>query len=190
MCLQVSALVPSWVLQLLDEGCSEHWVCWDHLVTAAPCWHSRGAITSLQGSEEVESLVSPMQCGQCRGFLCCGTGCAVWHGVVCWLSLLSPSLLCSQPTSTLSCRARFLENLAAAQKEKISSMAKGRLDVLSDATLEHPTALAWERDHGTSDSGMEPSSISRCCQVVCSQLIWVHGVGISVPSVPIPCLYL
>ncbi|NXV09663.1 FHOD1 protein, partial [Cettia cetti] len=56
-------------------------------------------------------------------------------------------------------KARFLENLAAAQKEKISSMAKGRLDVLSDATLEHPTALAWERDHSTSDSGMEPPSI-------------------------------
>ncbi|NXM53336.1 FHOD1 protein, partial [Illadopsis cleaveri] len=56
-------------------------------------------------------------------------------------------------------KARFLENLAAAQKEKISSMAKGRLDVLSDTTLEHPTALAWERDHGTSDSRMEPPSI-------------------------------
>ncbi|NXC07252.1 FHOD1 protein, partial [Orthonyx spaldingii] len=53
-------------------------------------------------------------------------------------------------------KARFLENLAAAQKEKISSMAKGWLDVLSDTTQEHPTALAWERDHGTSDSGMEP----------------------------------
>uniref|UniRef100_A0A8C3UJ72 Formin homology 2 domain containing 1 n=1 Tax=Catharus ustulatus TaxID=91951 RepID=A0A8C3UJ72_CATUS len=105
---------------------------------------------SLQGSEEVESLVSPVECDQCRGFLCCGTDCAVWHGVVCQLSLLSPSLLCSQPTSTPSCRARFLENLAAAQKEKISSMAKGRLDVLSDTTLEHPTALAWERDHAMS----------------------------------------
>ncbi|NXI33390.1 FHOD1 protein, partial [Sterrhoptilus dennistouni] len=56
-------------------------------------------------------------------------------------------------------KARFLENLAAAQKEKISSMAKGRLDILSDSTLEHPTALAWERDHGTSDSRMEPPSI-------------------------------
>ncbi|NXB67339.1 FHOD1 protein, partial [Struthidea cinerea] len=56
-------------------------------------------------------------------------------------------------------KARFLENLAAAQKEKISSMAKGRLDVLSDTTLEHPTALAWERDHGTSDARMEPPSI-------------------------------
>lgn len=132
--------------------------------------------------------MSPMRCGQCRGFLCCGTGCAVWHGVVCWLSLLSPSLLCSQPTSTPSCRARFLENLAAAQREKISSMAKGRLDVLSDTTLEHPTALAWERDHGTSDSRMEPPSISRCCQGVCSQLIQISGVGISGLSVPIPCL--
>ncbi|XP_036246355.1 FH1/FH2 domain-containing protein 1 isoform X1 [Molothrus ater] len=58
--------------------------------------------------------------------------------------------------------ARFLENLAAAQKEKISSMAKGRLDVLSDTTLEHPTALAWERDHGTCDPGMEPPSIRSC----------------------------
>ncbi|NXU08833.1 FHOD1 protein, partial [Pardalotus punctatus] len=56
-------------------------------------------------------------------------------------------------------KARFLENLAAAQKEKISSMSKGWLDVLSDTTLEHPTALAWERDHSTSDSGMEPPSI-------------------------------
>ncbi|NWV19434.1 FHOD1 protein, partial [Origma solitaria] len=62
-------------------------------------------------------------------------------------------------------KARFLENLAAAQKEKISSMSKGWLDVLSDSTLEHPTALAWERDHGTSDSGMEPPSIrSRLAQ--------------------------
>ncbi|NXR68926.1 FHOD1 protein, partial [Rhadina sibilatrix] len=62
-------------------------------------------------------------------------------------------------------KARFLENLAAAQKEKISSMAKGRLDVLSDTTLEHPTALAWERDHGTSDPGMKPPSIrSRLAQ--------------------------
>ncbi|NWY90384.1 FHOD1 protein, partial [Loxia curvirostra] len=59
-------------------------------------------------------------------------------------------------------KARFLENLAAAQKEKISSMAKGRLDVLSDTTLEHPTALAWERDHGTSDPRMEPPSIRPC----------------------------
>uniref|UniRef100_A0A663MMR5 Formin homology 2 domain containing 1 n=1 Tax=Athene cunicularia TaxID=194338 RepID=A0A663MMR5_ATHCN len=42
----------------------------------------------------------------------------------------------------LSRRARFLENLAAAQKEKISSMAKGRHDVLSDAALEHPEG-AW-----------------------------------------------
>ncbi|XP_017679679.1 PREDICTED: FH1/FH2 domain-containing protein 1 isoform X1 [Lepidothrix coronata] len=55
--------------------------------------------------------------------------------------------------------ARFLENLAAAQKEKISSMAKGRLDVLGDAALEHPAAPAWERDSGTSDSGTEPPSI-------------------------------
>ncbi|NXE40229.1 FHOD1 protein, partial [Ptilorrhoa leucosticta] len=62
-------------------------------------------------------------------------------------------------------KARFLENLAAAQKEKISSMAKGRLDVLSDTTLEHPTALAWERDHGTSDSRVEPPGIrSRLAQ--------------------------
>ncbi|NWS58980.1 FHOD1 protein, partial [Chunga burmeisteri] len=54
-------------------------------------------------------------------------------------------------------KARFLENLAAAQKEKISSMAKGRLDVLGDAALERPTTLAW--DSGTPDPGMEPPSI-------------------------------
>ncbi|XP_009881559.1 PREDICTED: FH1/FH2 domain-containing protein 1 [Charadrius vociferus] len=52
--------------------------------------------------------------------------------------------------------ARFLENLAAAQKEKISSMAKGRLDVFGDAALEHPTALAWDRDGGTPEPGTEP----------------------------------
>ncbi|XP_010582204.1 PREDICTED: FH1/FH2 domain-containing protein 1 isoform X2 [Haliaeetus leucocephalus] len=56
-------------------------------------------------------------------------------------------------------KARFLENLAAAQKEKISSMAKGRLDVLSDAALEHPTTLAWDRDSSTPEPGMEPLSI-------------------------------
>ncbi|NWU51202.1 FHOD1 protein, partial [Dromas ardeola] len=56
-------------------------------------------------------------------------------------------------------KARFLENLAAAQKEKISSMAKGRLDVFGDAALEHPTALPWDRDSGTSEPGMEPPSI-------------------------------
>ncbi|NWI27790.1 FHOD1 protein, partial [Sula dactylatra] len=56
-------------------------------------------------------------------------------------------------------KARFLENLAAAQKEKISSMAKGRLDVLGDAALEHPTTPAWDRDSGTAEPGMEPPSI-------------------------------
>ncbi|NXJ80835.1 FHOD1 protein, partial [Trogon melanurus] len=56
-------------------------------------------------------------------------------------------------------KARFLENLAAAQKEKISSMAKGRLDVLGDAALEHPTHLVWDRDSGTTEPGMEPLNI-------------------------------
>ncbi|XP_068267746.1 FH1/FH2 domain-containing protein 1 isoform X2 [Nyctibius grandis] len=55
-------------------------------------------------------------------------------------------------------KARFLENLAAAQKEKISSMAKGRLEVLADAALDHPTALAWDRDSGTPEPGTEPPS--------------------------------
>ncbi|NWH56097.1 FHOD1 protein, partial [Geococcyx californianus] len=59
-------------------------------------------------------------------------------------------------------KARFLENLAAAQKEKISSMAKGRLDVLGSAALEHPNTLAWDRDSGTTEPGTEPSSTSSC----------------------------
>ncbi|NXC27296.1 FHOD1 protein, partial [Campylorhamphus procurvoides] len=78
------------------------------------------------------------------------------------LALASPQAEKEQPLSSGErsvYKARFLENLAAAQKEKISSMAKGRLDILSDATMEHPTALAWERDSGTSDSRTEPSSI-------------------------------
>ncbi|NXJ32411.1 FHOD1 protein, partial [Ciconia maguari] len=56
-------------------------------------------------------------------------------------------------------KARFLENLAAAQKEKISSMAKGRLDVLSEAVPEHPTTLTWDRDSSTPEPRMEPLSI-------------------------------
>ncbi|XP_055674615.1 FH1/FH2 domain-containing protein 1 isoform X1 [Falco peregrinus] len=63
-------------------------------------------------------------------------------------------------------KARFLENLAAAQKEKISSMAKGRLDVLGDAALEHPTVPAWDRDSSTPEPRMEPPSIrSRLAQM-------------------------
>uniref|UniRef100_A0A8B9BG88 Formin homology 2 domain containing 1 n=1 Tax=Anser brachyrhynchus TaxID=132585 RepID=A0A8B9BG88_9AVES len=54
-------------------------------------------------------------------------------------------------------KARFLENLAAAQKEKISAMAKGRLDILSDVAAEH--LVAWDGDSGTPEPGMEPSSM-------------------------------
>ncbi|XP_030907616.2 FH1/FH2 domain-containing protein 1 [Melopsittacus undulatus] len=58
-------------------------------------------------------------------------------------------------------KARFLENLAAAQK-KISSMTKGRLNVLSDAELEHPTTLAWDRDSSAPESGMETLNTRSC----------------------------
>ncbi|NWQ91866.1 FHOD1 protein, partial [Burhinus bistriatus] len=78
------------------------------------------------------------------------------------LALVSPQAEKEQPPGTGErsiYKARFLENLAAAQKEKISSMAKGRLDVFGDAALEHPTALAWNKDSGTPEPGMEPSSI-------------------------------
>uniref|UniRef100_A0A8B9P7Y8 Formin homology 2 domain containing 1 n=1 Tax=Apteryx owenii TaxID=8824 RepID=A0A8B9P7Y8_APTOW len=56
-------------------------------------------------------------------------------------------------------KARFLENLAAAQKEKISSMTKGRLDILSDATQEHPAALAWDGNRSTPEHSTEPPGI-------------------------------
>ncbi|XP_065519909.1 FH1/FH2 domain-containing protein 1 [Lathamus discolor] len=59
-------------------------------------------------------------------------------------------------------KARFLENLAAAQKEKISSMTKGRLNVLGDAELEHPTTLAWDRDSSAPESGMETPNTRSC----------------------------
>ncbi|NWU70005.1 FHOD1 protein, partial [Pterocles burchelli] len=55
-------------------------------------------------------------------------------------------------------KARFLENLAAAQKEKLS-MAKGRLDIFGNAAQEHPTTLAWDRDSDTPEPGMESPSI-------------------------------
>uniref|UniRef100_A0A8D2P0R5 Formin homology 2 domain containing 1 n=1 Tax=Zosterops lateralis melanops TaxID=1220523 RepID=A0A8D2P0R5_ZOSLA len=76
----------------------------------------------------------------------------------------------SPPTSTPSCRARFLENLAAAQKEKISSMAKGRLDVLSDTTLEHPTALEQEsaRPRGRSPDGPVASAHAKLVRAMSS----------------------
>ncbi|NXP47484.1 FHOD1 protein, partial [Heliornis fulica] len=56
-------------------------------------------------------------------------------------------------------KARFLENLAAAQKEKISSMAKGRIDILGDAVPERPTTLAWDKDSGTPEPGTEPPNM-------------------------------
>lgn len=99
-------------------------------------------------------------------------GLAVQCGMAWFAHCPHPCLAASQ-CPLLSCRARFLENLAAAQKEKISSMAKGRPDVLGDAALEHPTTLAWDRDSGTPEPGMEPLSISRCCRGMCSQL-WAH----------------
>ncbi|NXK46078.1 FHOD1 protein, partial [Chauna torquata] len=54
-------------------------------------------------------------------------------------------------------KARFLENLAAAQKEKISAMAKGRLDILSDVAPEHP--IAWDGDSSTPEPGTEPPNM-------------------------------
>ncbi|KAM6064938.1 FH1/FH2 domain-containing protein 1 [Theristicus caerulescens] len=84
------------------------------------------------------------------------------------LALASPSAEKEQtpgPGERSVYKARFLENLAAAQKEKISSMAKGRLDVLGNAALEHPTALTWDRDSSTPEHGMEPPSLrSRLAQ--------------------------
>lgn len=62
---------------------------------------------------------------------------------------------------SLSRRARFLENLAAAQKEKMSAMAKGRIDILSDvAPLEHP--VTWDGDGSNPDAGTEPPRMSTC----------------------------
>ncbi|XP_062477154.1 FH1/FH2 domain-containing protein 1 isoform X1 [Pezoporus occidentalis] len=58
--------------------------------------------------------------------------------------------------------ARFLENLAAAQKDKISSMTKGRLNVFSDAALQHPTTLAWDRDSSAPESSMETPNTRSC----------------------------
>ncbi|NXD84380.1 FHOD1 protein, partial [Halcyon senegalensis] len=78
------------------------------------------------------------------------------------LSLASPPAEKEQspgPGERSIYKARFLENLAAAQKEKISAMAKGRLDVLGDAALEHPTGLTWDRDSGAPEPGTEPPSM-------------------------------
>lgn len=67
-----SALLPSWVLQLLDEGCSEHQLCCNQLVTCVgtnlgfpwscsdPVPEPWGHRLSLQGSEEAEPSVWPL----------------------------------------------------------------------------------------------------------------------------------
>ncbi|NXR06850.1 FHOD1 protein, partial [Semnornis frantzii] len=78
------------------------------------------------------------------------------------LALASPQAEQEQPSGPGErsvYKARFLENLAAAQKEKISSMTKGRLKVLGDAVLEHPTPFTWDKDSGTPEARMDPPSI-------------------------------
>lgn len=52
-------------------------------------------------------------------------------------------------------------------------MTKGRLNVLGDAALEHPTTLAWDRDSSAPESSLETPNTSRCCQGMCSWL-WAH----------------
>ncbi|KFP89123.1 FH1/FH2 domain-containing protein 1, partial [Acanthisitta chloris] len=105
------------------------------------------------------------KCGVASAGGFCAMGLAVQCGMVWFAHYPHPCPVPSQHPP-LSCRARFLENLAAAQKEKISSMAKERPDILGDVTLERPTGLEWDRDSSTSDSGMELPSMSRCCQGV------------------------
>ncbi|NXG36712.1 FHOD1 protein, partial [Dromaius novaehollandiae] len=78
------------------------------------------------------------------------------------LALPSPPAEKEQPLSLGErsiYKARFLENLAAAQKEKISSMTKGRLDILSDATQERPAALSWDGNRSTPEHSAEPPGI-------------------------------
>ncbi|NXX49837.1 FHOD1 protein, partial [Tricholaema leucomelas] len=81
------------------------------------------------------------------------------------LALASPHAEQEQPSGQGErsvYKARFLENLAAAQKEKISSMAKGRLEVLGDAVPEHPAPFLWDKDSGTPEARMETPSIRSC----------------------------
>uniref|UniRef100_A0A8C8E4J0 Formin homology 2 domain containing 1 n=1 Tax=Otus sunia TaxID=257818 RepID=A0A8C8E4J0_9STRI len=121
-------------------------------------------------TEDTPAVPMPSSPADSGGF--CVVGLTVQCGLA-WFARRPHPCLAPGQRPPLSRRARFLENLAAAQKEKISSMAKGRHDVLSDAALEHPTALTWDRDSDTPEPGMEPHSISRCCWGVCSQL-WTH----------------
>uniref|UniRef100_A0A8C0F2K2 Formin homology 2 domain containing 1 n=1 Tax=Bubo bubo TaxID=30461 RepID=A0A8C0F2K2_BUBBB len=93
--------------------------------------------------------------GPCCGVVSAGGFCVAGLTVQCglaWFARRPHPCLAPGQHPPLSRRARFLENLAAAQKEKISSMAKGRHDVLSDAALEHPAALAWDRDSDTPEA--------------------------------------
>uniref|UniRef100_A0A8C2TJ02 Formin homology 2 domain containing 1 n=1 Tax=Coturnix japonica TaxID=93934 RepID=A0A8C2TJ02_COTJA len=86
---------------------------------------------------------------------------------------------------SLSRRARFLENLAAAQKEKMSAMAKGRIDILSDVPpLEHP--IAWDGDSSNPDSGTEPPHMSTCRAGLGTCPYQDPHVGFRSPSGPSP----
>uniref|UniRef100_A0A8C0F000 Formin homology 2 domain containing 1 n=1 Tax=Bubo bubo TaxID=30461 RepID=A0A8C0F000_BUBBB len=148
-------------------------------------WGGRGAVPSAVARRRLNPP------GPCCGVVSAGGFCVAGLTVQCglaWFARRPHPCLAPGQHPPLSRRARFLENLAAAQKEKISSMAKGRHDVLSDAALEHPAALAWDRDSDTPEPRMEPPSISRCCWGVCSQL-WAHRGpwgGCSWPLCPHP----
>uniref|UniRef100_A0A8B9SK84 Formin homology 2 domain containing 1 n=1 Tax=Anas platyrhynchos TaxID=8839 RepID=A0A8B9SK84_ANAPL len=104
---------------------------------------------------------------------------AVWCHVV-WFA--RPHLPCPLVSPAdwlpLSRRARFLENLAAAQKEKISAMAKGRLEILSDVAPEH--LATWDGDSSTPEPGTEPPSMSTCRNGVGAHQDL--GVGVGGPS--------
>lgn len=47
------------------------------------------------------------------------------------------------------CRTRFLENLAASQKEKISAMAKGQIDIFTEVALGHTATVFPPRGDGS-----------------------------------------
>uniref|UniRef100_A0A8C2TGE7 Formin homology 2 domain containing 1 n=1 Tax=Coturnix japonica TaxID=93934 RepID=A0A8C2TGE7_COTJA len=89
------------------------------------------------------------------------------------------------PDLSIPVEARFLENLAAAQKEKMSAMAKGRIDILSDVPpLEHP--IAWDGDSSNPDSGTEPPHMSTCRAGLGTCPYQDPHVGFRSPSGPSP----
>ncbi|KAI6077513.1 FH1/FH2 domain-containing protein 1 [Aix galericulata] len=137
-CISSACVLAGWPGPPVPPGSHSGWQRPPNPVNGAPWWHSPGAgivHKNLPGGSD--------------------DGDGIWP----WMAKEQEEgpRVSQLHRGALLGRARFLENLAAAQKEKISAMAKGRLEILSDVAPEH--LAAWDGDSSTSEPGTEPPSM-------------------------------